>query len=108
MEKTNQKLPFRQEFGWVSKRSNFSLQKRIDHWSLIIFFRVGNNLYLIPTPSQVANARVLAFFSLLFFFGVEWGTEQTFYFVYANEQLGAPVSLLGIMGAANPVTSLVM
>ena len=74
-------------------------------WSLILFF---SNLYLTPTPSQVANARVLAFFSLLFFFGVEWGTEQTFYFVYANEQLGAPVSLLGIMGAANPVTSLVM
>ena len=57
---------------------------------------------------KVVNARVLAFFSLLFCFGVEWGTEQTFYFVYANEELGATISLLGIMGMANPVTSLIM
>ena len=57
---------------------------------------------------QVANARGLAFFSLLFFFGVEWGTEQTFYYVYAKEQLGATVSLIGVMGAANPVTALIM
>ena len=57
---------------------------------------------------QVANARVLAFFFLLFFFGVEWGTEQTFYYVYAKEELGATVSLIGIMGTANPVTSLIM
>ena len=57
---------------------------------------------------QVANASVLAFFSLLFFFGVEWGTEQTFYYVYAKEELGATVSLIGVMGAANPVTSLIM
>lgn len=72
VEKSDQKLPFRQEFGWV------------------------------------ANARVLAFFSLLFFFGVEWGTEQTFYYVYAKEELGATVSLIGIMGTANPVTSLII
>ena len=58
--------------------------------------------------TKVVNTRVLAFFSLLFCFGVEWGTEQTFYFVYANEELGATISLLGIMGMANPVTSLIM
>ena len=96
VEKSKQKLPFTQEFGWVSKiGSIFPLD-----------FTFGRIFCFASL--KVVNARVLAFFSLLFCFGVEWGTEQTFYFVYANEELGATISLLGIMGMANPVTSLIM
>ena len=102
VEKSKQKLPFTQEFGWVSR---FGSIFHSSYW-----FSHLAEYFVLPhiLPTKVVNARVLAFFSLLFCFGVEWGTEQTFYFVYANEELGATISLLGIMGMANPVTSLIM
>lgn len=84
VEKTETKLPFRQEFGWVS-----------------IF-------YFYCLSVQVVNARVILFLLLMFVFGLLPGAAGLYYFLYAVEELDTSMTLLGYMGTSSSVGSLLM
>jgi len=72
VEKTDKKMTFSQEFGWVLK------------------------------------APVIAFYTLMFFFGIYAGVAQTFGFVFTVEELGASMSFLGYCMTAFNISSLLI
>ena len=58
--------------------------------------------------SWLANSSAISFYLLMFIFGVSAGASDTYFFVYAQEELGASATLLGYMSEAGQISGILI